>query len=73
MSLTGGEQKWRFLHARDAAAAFRTVLVHPRRARPIRCRPSDAPLLRATPTQICDLINPSAELGFGDIPIGLIR
>lgn len=68
MSLTGCEQKWGFLHARDAAAAFRTVLAHPEAHGVFNVGDRDAPPLRETLTRLRDLVGGSAELGFGDIP-----
>lgn len=67
MSLTAGEQLWGFLHARDAAAGFRTVIESGNAHGTFNLGASDAPRLRDTVVTLRDLVNPSAELGFGDI------
>jgi nucleoside-diphosphate-sugar epimerase len=68
MSLTGCQQRWGFLHARDAASAFRIVLTHPDANGFFNVGHPDAPLLSDTLTILRDLVNPDAVLGFGDIP-----
>jgi UDP-glucose 4-epimerase len=68
MSLTGCEQRWGFLHARDAASAFRIVLTHPQGQGFFNVGHPEAPILRDTLTTLRDLLNPTATLGFGDIP-----
>jgi UDP-glucose 4-epimerase len=68
MPLTAGEQLWGFLHVRDAAAGIRTV-VEDEKARGIfNLGSPDAPRLKDTIIMLRDLVNPSAELGFGDVP-----
>lgn len=67
MALTGCEQHWGFLHARDAAAAFRVALTDSTAAGVYNLGSLDAPLLRETVTTLRDLVNPAAELGFGDL------
>jgi UDP-glucose 4-epimerase len=68
MSLTRCEQLWSFLHARDAAAAFRIALVDPRAQGIYNVGGAEAPPLRKTVTALRDLVDASAELGFGDLP-----
>jgi UDP-glucose 4-epimerase len=68
MSLTGCQQKWGFLHARDAAAGFRIVLTQPTGQGFFNLGDPEAPVLRDTLIKLRDLINPDANLGFGDIP-----
>jgi UDP-glucose 4-epimerase len=68
MSLTPGEQLWGFLHARDAAAGVRTVVESERAHGIFNLGSPDAPRLKDTVTMLRDLVNPSAELGFGDVP-----
>ena len=68
MSLTDCEQRWGFLHARDAAAAFRIALTDARASGYFNVGHPDGPTLRDTLTRLRDLINPDAVLGFGDIP-----
>jgi UDP-glucose 4-epimerase len=68
MSLTGCQQRWGFLHARDAASAFRIALTHPQGKGFFNVGHPDAPVLRETLTFLRDLLNPDAILGFGDIP-----
>jgi UDP-glucose 4-epimerase len=67
MSLTACQQQWGFLHARDAASAFRIVLTHPDASGFFNVGHPDAPVLRDTLTFLRDLINPDAVLGFGEI------
>jgi nucleoside-diphosphate-sugar epimerase len=71
MSLTRCQQRWGFLHARDAASAFRIVLTHPDANGFFNVGHPDAPLLSDTLTILRDLVNPDAVLGFGDIPYRL--
>lgn len=68
MALTPGEQRWGFLHARDAAAAFRTVLEDAGASGVFNLGSPDAPPLRDTITMLRDLVDPRVPLGFGDIP-----
>jgi UDP-glucose 4-epimerase len=68
MSLTGCQQKWGFLHARDVASGFRIVLTQPAGQGFFNLGDPEAPVLRDTLIKLRDLINPSANLGFGDIP-----
>jgi UDP-glucose 4-epimerase len=67
MALTPCEQRWGFLHARDAAAAFRLVLANPAAAGVYNLGSPEAPPLRETVTRLRDLIDPSAALGFGEV------
>lgn len=67
MPLTAGEQRWGFLHARDAAAALRTILETPFAQGVFNLGSPDAPVLRDTIGQIGGLVADRAELGFGDI------
>jgi nucleoside-diphosphate-sugar epimerase len=67
MALTGCEQRWGFLHARDAAAAVRLVLVNPAADGIYNLGSPEAPPLRDTVTLLRDLIG-SGELGFGELP-----
>lgn len=68
MSLTGCEQQWGFLHARDAAAAFALALEDAEAEGVFNLGSPDAPRLRDTVTALRNLVNPTAELGFGDVP-----
>ncbi|MBN8957491.1 MAG: NAD(P)-dependent oxidoreductase [Rhizobiales bacterium] len=68
MALTACEQRWGFLHAADAAAAFRTVIETPGAAGVFNLGSPDAPALRDTLTRLRDLVDPAATLGFGEIP-----
>ncbi|MDR3467814.1 MAG: NAD(P)-dependent oxidoreductase [Xanthobacteraceae bacterium] len=68
MPLTAGEQLWGFLHARDAAAGFRTVIESKGAQGIYNLGASDAPRLRDTVTALREMVNPAAELGFGDVP-----
>jgi len=68
MSLTRCEQQWSFLHARDAAAAFVLALENEAARGVFNLGSAEAPRLRETVTALRDLVNPAAELGFGDVP-----
>lgn len=68
MSLTAGEQRWGLLHARDAAAGFRTVIENSSASGVFNLGSPNAPLLRDTILRLRDLVNPQAELGFGEVP-----
>lgn len=68
MPLTRGEQRWSFLHARDTAAAFRTVLESSSANGVFNLSGTEAPPLRQTVTMLQSLVNPSVELGFGELP-----
>ena len=68
MSLTMAEQLWGFLHARDAATGFRTVIESESATGVFNLGSPEAPPLRDTIIQIRDLVDPAGELGFGDIP-----
>ena len=68
MSLTLGEQLWGFLHVRDAATGIRTVIEHEGASGIFNLGSPDAPRLKDTIVTLRDLVNPSAELGFGDVP-----
>lgn len=68
MPLTRCEQLWGFLHARDAASAFRLALEQPAARGILNLGSPEAPPLQQTVLALRDIVNPSAELGFGDIP-----
>lgn len=68
MSLTACEQRWGFLHARDAAAAFRTVIEASGATGVFNVGVMEAPKLRQAVTLLQTIMGPSVELGFGDIP-----
>ncbi len=68
MALTACEQRWGFLHARDAASAFRLALTRRQASGLYNLGSSDAPPLQQTVSAIRDLVNPFAELGFGEVP-----
>lgn len=68
MSLTKCEQRWGFLHAADAASAFRIVVENEQAAGIFNLGSPDAPPLRETVTMLRELVDPTAELGFGDVP-----
>jgi nucleoside-diphosphate-sugar epimerase len=67
MALTGCEQRWGFLHARDAAAAFRLAITSVAASGIFNVGSPDAPPLRDTVTRLRDLIDPGAVLGFGEL------
>lgn len=67
MALTACEQRWGFLHARDAAAAVRLVLTSPAAQGTYNLGSPDAPPLRDTVRRLRDLIG-TGELGFGEVP-----
>ncbi|MDD1518435.1 NAD-dependent epimerase/dehydratase family protein [Bradyrhizobium sp. DASA03005] len=67
MALTVCEQRWGFLHARDAAAAFRIAATHDAARGIFNVGSPDAPPLRETVTKLRDLVDPRASLGFGEL------
>ncbi len=68
MPLTAGEQRWGFLHAGDAAAAFRTVIETPAASGIYNLGAAEAPRLRDTIEMLRDLMQSKTELGFGEVP-----
>ena len=68
MALTACEQAWGFLYATDAAAAFRTIAEDDAASGIYNVGSPDAPSLREMITMLRDLIDPMAELGFGEMP-----
>ncbi|MDE5443686.1 NAD-dependent epimerase/dehydratase family protein [Bradyrhizobium sp. CSA207] len=67
MALTACEQRWGFLHARDAAAAVGLVLASPAAQGTYNLGSPDAPQLRDTVRRLRELIG-AGELGFGEVP-----
>lgn len=67
MALTACEQRWGFLHARDAAAAVRLVLASPAAHGIYNLGSPDAPQLRDTVRRLRELIG-TGELGLGEVP-----
>jgi nucleoside-diphosphate-sugar epimerase len=67
MALTACEQRWGFLHVRDAAAAVSLAAANPEAKGVYNVGSPDAPRLRETVTQLRNLIG-TGELGFGEIP-----
>ncbi|AMA59307.1 NAD-dependent epimerase/dehydratase family protein [Bradyrhizobium sp. CCGE-LA001] len=67
MALTACEQRWGFLHARDAASAFRLAITHDAANGIFNVGSPDAPPLRETVTRLRDLVDPGAVLGFGEL------
>lgn len=67
IALTACEQRWGFLHARDAASAFRVAVTHEAASGIFNVGSADAPLLRETVTRLRDLVDPGASLGFGEL------
>ncbi|RXT36759.1 NAD-dependent epimerase/dehydratase family protein [Bradyrhizobium betae] len=67
MALTGCEQRWGFLHARDAAAGVRLVLTSPAAQGIYNLGSPDAPQLRDTVRRLHELIG-AGELGLGEVP-----
>ena len=68
MSLTGCEQKWGFLHARDAASAFRIVTTSALGEGYFNLGDPTAPMLRETLIKLRDMVDTGGNIGFGDIP-----
>lgn len=66
--LTRCEQRWSFLHARDAATAFRTVIEREDAHGVFNTGHPGAPVLADTLNRLRDLVGPCGELGFGDLP-----
>jgi nucleoside-diphosphate-sugar epimerase len=67
MALTACEQRWGFLHVRDAAAGVRLVLESHAAHGIYNLGNPDAPLLHETVTRLHDLIG-AGELSFGEVP-----
>jgi nucleoside-diphosphate-sugar epimerase len=67
MALTACEQRWGFLHARDAAAGVRLVLESPAAQGIYNLGSPDAPQLRETVRRLHALIG-TGELGLGEVP-----
>lgn len=67
MQLTACEQRWSFLHARDAAASFRVALLNAQAEGVYNVGSPEAPPLRETVSSLRDLVDPRAELAFGEI------
>lgn len=67
MALTACEQRWGFLHARDAAAAFRLAVTHVDARGIFNVGSPEAPPLRETVSRLRDLVDPGAALGFGEL------
>jgi nucleoside-diphosphate-sugar epimerase len=67
MALTLCEQRWGFLHGRDAAAAVRLVLATPAARGIYNLGCPDAPPLHDTVKRLRELIG-AGELGFGEVP-----
>lgn len=67
MALTACEQRWGFLHARDAAAAFRLAITQAAASGIFNVGSPEAPPLRETVTRLRDLVDPGASLGFGEL------
>ena len=71
MPLTKAEQRWGFLHVRDAASGLRTVIEAEAASGVFNLGSPEAPPLRETILAIRDLVDPAGELGFGEIPYRL--
>lgn len=67
MALTACEQRWGFLHARDAASAFRLAATRADARGIFNVGSPEAPPLRETVTRLRDLVAPGAALGFGEL------
>lgn len=67
MALTACEQRWGFLHARDAASAFRLAVTQDEARGIFNVGSPEAPPLRETVTRLRDLVDPAASLGFGEL------
>lgn len=68
-AVTDGRQLWDYLYVDDAAEAFLSV-AKSRSAGVFNVGYGQAAPLRTTMSTVRDLINPSLEIGFGDIPLG---
>lgn len=66
--LTLGEQKWDFLHVRDAARAVCAVAENNQASGIFNLGSGTCPTLRQTIEKVRDLVSPGAELAFGAIP-----
>ncbi len=68
VALTKGEQRWGFLHARDAAAAFRVAVENAGARDVYNLGADEAPRLRDTIETVRSIMGSTTELGFGDVP-----
>ncbi|WP_376961358.1 NAD(P)-dependent oxidoreductase [Azospirillum sp. A26] len=68
--LTGCEQGWSFLHARDTATAIRTVVEHDEAEGVFNLGHPEAPPLKETLIRLRDLVDPHGILDFGRLPYG---
>jgi nucleoside-diphosphate-sugar epimerase len=68
LALTRCEQVWGFLHARDAAAGFGVALAREDARGIFNLGSPEAPPLRETVLRLRDMIDASANLGFGEVP-----
>lgn len=66
--LTLGEQKWDYLHVRDAAAAISSLAFSDNACGVFNLGSGAAPTLRHTVETIRDIIDSNAKLGFGEVP-----
>lgn len=67
MPLTACEQRWGFLHARDAASAFAVAVSNDAARGVFNVGSPDAPPLRNTVMRVRDLVAPGAALAFGEL------
>jgi len=67
-ALTAGEQRWDYLYVEDAAEAILAVLMQRAAQGIFNLGSGQCYRLRMVIEELRDLINPSVELGFGDIP-----
>lgn len=67
-ALTGCEQKWDYLHGRDAARAIVATAEAPRAEGVFNLGSGQAYSLRGVVETIRDLIDPELPLGFGEVP-----
>jgi UDP-glucose 4-epimerase len=67
--VTTGTQRWDYLHVDDAAAAFLAV-AKSGAAGVFNVGAGVAPPLRDTIALVRDLVDPTLEIGFGEVPLG---
>jgi UDP-glucose 4-epimerase len=69
LSLTSGEQRWDYLYVEDAAEAIARAAVTEEARGVFNLSSGEAHTVREITERIRNLIDPSASLGFGEIPV----
>ena len=68
LSMTAGEQQWDYLYSGDAAAAFYAMALYGKDGAVYPVGSGKTSSLRSFVETIKVIVNPSAEIGFGEVP-----